>query len=86
VCDRTRGALNPTPKKTKNTQQKKAADALAVAGVGRNEYIETLNACRAKKLMWRVNRATLAREHLPQAPREPRLEPWWLVSVVNVGE
>ncbi|GBF94849.1 hypothetical protein Rsub_08021 [Raphidocelis subcapitata] len=62
-----------------------AADALRVTGVGRNEYISILNACKAKKLMWRVNRA-IAKDLLPQVEQELRLEPWWLVAVANVGE
>ncbi|KAI8462738.1 MAG: FAM91 N-terminus-domain-containing protein [Monoraphidium minutum] len=62
-----------------------AADALRVTGVGRNEYIALLNACKAKRLMWRVNKA-LARDLLPQVEQEARLEPWWLVEVTNVGE
>ncbi len=62
----------------------KAADALRVTGVGRNEYIAIMNACKAKKLMWRVNKA-LARDLLPPAEKEARLEPWWLVAVANVG-
>lgn len=45
-----------------------AADALRVVGVGRNEYISILNACKAKKLMWRVNRA-IAKDLLPQVRR-----------------
>jgi hypothetical protein len=35
--------------------------------------------------MWRVNRA-VARDLLPQAEQETRLEPWWVVEVTNVGE
>ncbi|EFJ51519.1 hypothetical protein VOLCADRAFT_103430 [Volvox carteri f. nagariensis] len=45
-----------------------AADALAVLGIGRNEYIAVLNACKARRLLWRVNlnREGIIREHLPQ--------------------
>jgi hypothetical protein len=42
-----------------------AADALRLTGVGRNEYIAILNACKSKKLLWRVNKG-LARDLLPQ--------------------
>ncbi|KAF8055757.1 Fam91a1 [Scenedesmus sp. PABB004] len=62
-----------------------AADALRVTGVGRNEYIAVANAARGKRLLWRVNRG-LARDLLPQAPRDVRIEGWWRVQVVNVGE
>lgn len=61
-----------------------AADALRVTGVGRNEYIAIMNACKAKKLMWRVNKG-LARDLLPAAPRDIKMEGWWTVNVVNVG-
>ncbi|KAG2449449.1 hypothetical protein HYH02_005596 [Chlamydomonas schloesseri] len=66
-----------------------AADALAITGVGRNEYIAALNACKARRLMWRVNinRDSIVREHLPTEPLPvSRLEPWWRVAVVNIGE
>jgi hypothetical protein len=62
-----------------------AADALRELGIGRNEYIDIMNACKAKKLMWRMNKG-LARDLLPSAPQDIRMEGWWLVSVVNVGE
>lgn len=62
-----------------------AADALRVTGVGRNEYISIMNACKAKKLMWRVNKG-IARDLLPAAPLDIKMEGWWVVHVVNVGE
>lgn len=62
-----------------------AADALRVTGIGRNEYIQIMNSCKGKKLLWRVNRA-VAKEYLPTAPQEIKMEVWWSVSVVNVGE
>ncbi|KXZ46985.1 hypothetical protein GPECTOR_39g479 [Gonium pectorale] len=45
-----------------------AADALSVLGIGRNEYIAALNACKARRLLWRVNinREGIVRENLPQ--------------------
>ncbi len=50
-----------------------AADALAITGVGRNEYIAALNACKARRLMWRVNinRDSIVREHLPTVSGRP---------------
>jgi hypothetical protein len=35
--------------------------------------------------VWRVNKA-IAREVLPTEPLDPRLEPWWVAHVVNLGE
>lgn len=62
-----------------------AADVLRLTGVGRNEYIALLNTCKSKRLLWRLNKG-IARELLPQAPPDIRLEHWWKVAVVNVGE
>ena len=53
-------------------------------GIGRNEYIAILDACKAKRLLWRVNKG-IAKEMLPSEPLDIPLEPWWKVSVVNVG-
>ncbi len=55
-----------------------------VAGIGRNEYIDTLNKCKAKKLLWRVSRA-IAREHLPAEPLRLAKGDWWVAHVVNIG-
>ena len=55
-----------------------------MVGIGRNEYIATLNKCKAKKLLWRVNRA-IAREHLPAEPLRLAKCDWWIAHVVNLG-
>lgn len=62
-----------------------AADVLRLVGIGRNEYIRILNACKAKKLLWRVNKS-VAKDMLPTEPRDIRMELWWNVAVVNIGE
>ena len=41
-----------------------AADIVRLVGIGRNEYIATMNKCKAKKLLWRVNRA-IVKDLLP---------------------
>lgn len=41
--------------------------------------------CKARKLVWRVNKA-IAKDLLPTEPLDPRLDPWWLAHVVNLGE
>ena len=61
-----------------------AADALRLTGVGRNEFIATSNAVRAKRLLWRVNKG-IARDALPTEPRDVQMDGWWGVQVVNVG-
>lgn len=58
---------------------------LRVTGIGRNEYIALMNACKAKRLLWRVNKG-IARDLLPAAPLDVKMEPWWGAQVVNVGE
>lgn len=62
-----------------------AADILRLTGIGRNEYISIMNKCKAKKLLWRVNRA-IAKEMLPTEPLDIEMQPWWTVNVVNLGE
>ena len=56
-----------------------------IVGIGRNEYIATMNKCKAKKLLWRVNKS-IAKEFLPTEPLTMELQPWWQVGVVNLGE
>jgi hypothetical protein len=55
-----------------------------IVGIGRNEYIATMNKCKGKKLLWRVNKA-IVREHLPAEPLPLEKQPWWLAHVVNLG-
>lgn len=63
---------------------RQAADILRLSGIGRNQYIAILDACKAKKLLWRVNK-NIAKEKLPFEPIDILMEPWWKVSTVNVG-
>lgn len=74
-----------SPKVTSYIIPPQAADMLRVTGIGRNEYIALMNACKAKRLLWRVNKG-IARDLLPAAPLDVKMEPWWGVQVVNVGE
>lgn len=62
-----------------------AADIVRIVGIGRNEYIATMNKCKAKKLLWRMNKAVV-KEHLPTEPLEFNKQPWWIAHVVNLGE
>ncbi|KAK3160685.1 hypothetical protein QOZ80_1BG0062980 [Eleusine coracana subsp. coracana] len=59
-----------------------AADALRLTGVGRNEFIDIMNKCRSKKLMWKLNKS-IAKEMLPTQPIDFPVEPWWGVCLVN---
>jgi hypothetical protein len=61
-----------------------AADGVKLLNIGRNEYIAILNACKAKKLLWRVNRG-LARDFLPHEPLQFTVAPWWRLAVVSIG-
>lgn len=59
-----------------------AADALRLAGIGRNEFIDIMNKCRSKKIMWKLNKS-IAKELLPIEPVDFAIEPWWGVCLVN---
>ncbi|EXB86660.1 hypothetical protein L484_013190 [Morus notabilis] len=59
-----------------------AADALRLTGIGRNEFIDIMNKCRSKKIMWKLNKS-IAKELLPTQPVDFAIEPWWGVSLVN---
>ncbi|KAK9067793.1 hypothetical protein SSX86_011904 [Deinandra increscens subsp. villosa] len=59
-----------------------AADALRLTGIGRNEFIDIMNKCRSKKIMWKLNKS-IARESLPTQPVDITIEPWWGVCLVN---
>ncbi|KAL1546794.1 protein FAM91A1-like isoform X1 [Salvia divinorum] len=59
-----------------------AADALRITGIGRNEFIDIMNKCRSKKIMWKLNKS-IAKELLPIEPVDFVIESWWGVSLVN---
>ncbi|KAF9608538.1 hypothetical protein IFM89_009904 [Coptis chinensis] len=59
-----------------------AADALRLTGIGRNEFIDVMNKCRSKKIMWKLNKS-IAKELLPTQPVDFATEPWWGVCLVN---
>ncbi|KAL3514217.1 hypothetical protein ACH5RR_026934 [Cinchona calisaya] len=59
-----------------------AADALRITGIGRNEFIDLMNKCRSKKIMWKLNKS-IAKELLPTQPVDFTIEPWWGVCLVN---
>ena len=62
-----------------------AADIVQQVGIGRNEYIAIMNKCKAKKLLWRVNKS-IAKEFLPVTPLDINVQPWWTVGVVNLSK
>ncbi|KAF3685558.1 protein FAM91A1 [Capsicum chacoense] len=59
-----------------------AADALRLTGIGRNEFIDIMNKCRSKKIMWKLNKS-IAKELLPTQPVDFVIEPWWGICLVN---
>lgn len=65
--------------------QLQAADIVQQVGIGRNEYIAIMNKCKAKKLLWRVNKS-IAKEFLPVTPLDINMQPWWTVGVVNLSK
>jgi len=65
-----------------------AADAAAVLGVGRTEYIATSNAvAAASRGPFRASKAAV-RDLLPRAPKAgaPPPPPWWRAHSVNMGD
>ncbi|BAT80978.1 hypothetical protein LR48_Vigan07g046100 [Vigna angularis] len=60
-----------------------AADALRLTGIGRNEFIDIMNKCRSKKIMWKLNKS-IAKDLLPTQPVDFPIEPWWAVCLVNL--
>lgn len=60
-----------------------AADIVRVVGVGRNEFIDILNKCRAK-FIWKLNKAFVPKDLLPSQPKEIVFKPWWIVEAINV--
>ncbi|KAK6940194.1 FAM91, N-terminal domain [Dillenia turbinata] len=59
-----------------------AADALRLTGIGRNEFIDIMNKCRSKKIMWKLNKS-IAKELLPTQPVDFAIESWWGICLVN---
>ncbi|KAL8126487.1 uncharacterized protein LOC141720918 [Apium graveolens] len=59
-----------------------AADALRLTGIGRNEFIDIMNKCKSKKIMWKLNKS-IAKELLPSQPVDFKIDPWWGVGLVN---
>ncbi|XP_028757921.1 protein FAM91A1 [Neltuma alba] len=59
-----------------------AADALRLTGIGRNEFMDIMNKCRSKKIMWKLNKS-IARDSLPLEPVDFAIEPWWGICLVN---
>ncbi|KAG5251013.1 protein FAM91A [Salix suchowensis] len=59
-----------------------AADALRLTGIGRNEFIDIMNKCRSKKIMWKLNKS-IAKELLPTQPVDFTIEPWWGVLLAQ---
>ncbi|XP_039065514.1 protein FAM91A1-like [Hibiscus syriacus] len=59
-----------------------AADALRLTGIGRNEFIDIMNQCKSKKIMWKLNKS-IAKELLPTQPVDFSIEPWWCICLVK---
>ncbi|WZZ03905.1 hypothetical protein YC2023_089826 [Brassica napus] len=59
-----------------------AADAFRLTGIGRNEFIDIMNKCRSKKIMWKLNKS-IAKDFLPTQPVDFPIDPWWGVCLVN---
>ncbi|KAH1097451.1 hypothetical protein J1N35_014372 [Gossypium stocksii] len=51
-------------------------------GIGRNEFIDIMNKCRSKKIIWKLNKS-IAKELLPTQPVDFQIEPWCGICLVN---
>lgn len=64
-----------------------AADAVRLLGVGRNEYINAMNASRSNRSFSLFRKKENQLENLlPTQPVATTLQPWWLVNVGYVNE
>lgn len=61
-----------------------AADGVRLLGIGRNEYIDTMNKYRAKGFFFKKSRSAL-RALLPTAPVFESPEYWWTVNRCGYG-
>lgn len=60
-----------------------AIDCLQVLGIGRNQYIDLMNSCRAKKFF----KAKRIRDVLPSQPAYlAHIEDWWITHLGFVTE
>ena len=54
------------------------------AAVPQEAYIRIMNQCKAKRLMWRMNKS-VARDLLPQEPLPVQAQPWHMCRVVTLS-
>eukprot|EP01116_Phalansterium_solitarium_P011294 TRINITY_DN26928_c0_g1_i1.p1 TRINITY_DN26928_c0_g1~~TRINITY_DN26928_c0_g1_i1.p1 ORF type:complete len:757 (+),score=190.56 TRINITY_DN26928_c0_g1_i1:84-2354(+) len=57
-----------------------AVDCVRLLGIGRNEFIDTMNKCRSMGWMWKKKKNGIF-ELLPQFARPISIEHWWLVCL-----
>ncbi len=63
-----------------------AADMLRVIGIGRDQYVPLLQACKAKRILWKVNRDSAIRDQLPKEPVDLMVEPWWQLRCLQTSK
>eukprot|EP00002_Diphylleia_rotans_P027657 TRINITY_DN5552_c0_g1_i1.p1 TRINITY_DN5552_c0_g1~~TRINITY_DN5552_c0_g1_i1.p1 ORF type:complete len:617 (+),score=115.66 TRINITY_DN5552_c0_g1_i1:57-1907(+) len=62
-----------------------AADGVRLIGIGRNQYIDIMNRCRAKK--WELfKKKAIGREVLPPHPVDAPVEHWWVAKLGYISE
>mmetsp|Transcript_17051 Transcript_17051/g.23719 ORF Transcript_17051/g.23719 Transcript_17051/m.23719 type:complete len:724 (-) Transcript_17051:23-2194(-) len=57
-----------------------ATDSMRVLGIGRNEFIDIMNKCRAKGWLWKVKKS-IVKDMLPVAPLDLEMEHWWHIQL-----
>eukprot|EP00698_Gefionella_okellyi_P002063 TRINITY_DN1193_c0_g1_i3.p1 TRINITY_DN1193_c0_g1~~TRINITY_DN1193_c0_g1_i3.p1 ORF type:complete len:676 (-),score=112.74 TRINITY_DN1193_c0_g1_i3:1217-3220(-) len=58
-----------------------AADALRLLGIGRNQFIDTVNAIRSRGWFMQTKKKSTAKKLLPTKPLVTPLEHWWEVHI-----
>lgn len=62
-----------------------ASDCVRLLGIGRNQYIDTMNTVRGKSWLWRRKRGALF-ELLPSQPVPIEIAHWWKINIGYVSE
>ena len=62
-----------------------AADCVRLLGIGRNQFIDTMNIVRSKSWLWRRRKNAIL-ELLPTKPVAFEVQYWWNINIGFVSE
>eukprot|EP01114_Cavostelium_apophysatum_P023794 TRINITY_DN9078_c0_g1_i1.p1 TRINITY_DN9078_c0_g1~~TRINITY_DN9078_c0_g1_i1.p1 ORF type:complete len:782 (+),score=207.84 TRINITY_DN9078_c0_g1_i1:79-2424(+) len=63
-----------------------AIDCVRLLGIGRNEYLDTMNKSRSKGWLWKLQKGNVIRDLLPTVPCDIEIDHWWIVHCGQVTE